>query len=299
MSKGLAVQAETAVAEGEPQTEPEIAEEPQEDAGETEAAESSDQAEMAEGEQASDDDEVVVSIGEEAPPPKEEPAPAWVKELRKSHRELQRRNRELESRLSAQQQPAAPQVPAAGKKPTLEDHDYDPEQFEKALADWFERKRKADEAEAHARAAQEAQAKEWKGRLENYAKAKASLRVSDFEEAEAFVTETFSVTQQGVLVQGSENPELVVYALGKNPAKAKELASIKDPIKFAFAAAKLEAQLKVTSRKPAAAPEKSVSGTGRVSGAVDSTLEKLRAEAERTGNYSKVIAYKRTKKASG
>lgn len=299
MSKGQTVQVETAVAEGEPQTEPEIAE-PAEEVGEEASADSSDQAETAEVEQAaSEDDEVVVSIGEEAPPPKEEPAPAWVKELRKSHRELQRRNRELESRLSAQQQPAAPQVPVVGKKPTLEDCDYDAEKFETSLADWFERKRKADEVEARAKAAQEAQAKEWKSRLDNYAKAKASLRVSDFEEAEAFVTETFNVTQQGVLVQGSENPELVVYALGKNPAKAKELAAIKDPIKFAFAAAKLEAQLKVTSRKPAAAPEKPVSGTGRVSGAVDSTLERLRVEAEKTGNYSKVIAYKRSKKTSG
>lgn len=290
------MQAETAVEE---QAEVEIANQPPEDKGETKAAESSEPAEKAPVEEAaSEDDEVVVSIGEEAPPPKDEPAPAWVKELRKSHRELQRRNRELEARLSTQQ-PAAAQVPVVGKKPTLEDCDYDAEKFEKSLADWFERKRKSDEAVAGMKAAQEAQAKEWKGRLENYAKAKASLRVSDFDEAEAFVTETFSVTQQGVLVQGSENPELVVYALGKNPTKAKELASIKDPIKFAFAAAKLEAQLKVTSRKPAAAPEKPVSGTGRVSGAVDSTLEKLRLEAEKTGNYSKVIAYKRGKKNSG
>lgn len=290
------MQAETAVEE---QAEVEIANQPPEDKGETKAAGSSEPAEKAPVEEAaSEDDEVVVSIGEEAPPPKDEPAPAWVKELRKSHRELQRRNRELEARLSTQQ-PAAAQVPVVGKKPTLEDCDYDAEKFEKSLADWFERKRKSDEAVAGMKAAQEAQAKEWKGRLENYAKAKASLRVSDFDEAEAFVTETFSVTQQGVLVQGSENPELVVYALGKNPTKAKELASIKDPIKFAFAAAKLEAQLKVTSRKPAAAPEKPVSGTGRVSGAVDSTLEKLRLEAEKTGNYSKVIAYKRNKKNSG
>lgn len=291
------MQVETAAEE--PQAEQPVAEQQPEGRGETQAAESAPTEKAPAEATASDEDEVVVSIGEEAPPPRDEqPAPAWVKELRKSHRELQRRNRELESRLSSQQ-PAAPQVPVVGKKPTLEDCDYDAEKFEKNLADWFDRKRKADEAAASVKAAQEAQAKEWRGRLENYAKAKASLRVSDFDEAEAFVTETFSVTQQGVLVQGSENPELVVYALGKNPTKAKELAAIKDPIKFAFAAAKLEAQLKVTSRKPAAAPEKPVSGTGRVSGAVDSTLEKLRAEAEKTGNYSKVIAYKRGKKNQG
>jgi len=35
-----------------------------------------------------------------------------------------------------------------------------------------------------------------------------------------------------------------------------------------------------------------------VSGAVDSTLERLRAEAERTGDMTKVIAYKRQKRAA-
>lgn len=287
------MQVETAV-EGEVAA-PEIAEPEPEAVSEEKSAEPAEPvAEMAPPEAEEGEDEVTISIGEEAPPPREEPAPTWVKELRKSHRELQRRNRELEARLTTQQ--AAPPAPVVGKKPTLEDCDYDAEKFEKSLADWFERKRHADEAEARARAAQESQQKEWKGKLDGYAKARASLRVSDFEEAESFVTENFSVTQQGVLIQGSENPHHVVYALGKNPSKAKELAAIKDPIKFAFAVAKLEAQLKVTSRKPAAAPEKTISGTGRVSGAVDSTLEKLRAEAEKTGNYSKVIAYKRGKK---
>jgi len=51
--------------------------------------------------------------------------------------------------------------------------------------------------------------------------------------------------------------------------------------------------LKVTNRKPATAPEKVLTGTGSTSGSVDSTLDKLRAEAEKTGDYTKVTAYKR------
>ena len=48
------------------------------------------------------DDEVVVSIGEEAPPAEEEVrAPEWVRELRKTNREKERRIRELEARLTA------------------------------------------------------------------------------------------------------------------------------------------------------------------------------------------------------
>lgn len=289
---------EKAEGEGTPPVS-EDTETPDQGSGETESAEPlAEPTETVEGagDKDTEEEEVTISIGEEPPPPREEPAPAWVKELRKSHRELQRKNRELEQRLQATQQTTQPAPVVVGKKPTLEDADYDAERYEKSLADWFERKRKADEVEARARAAQEAQAKEWQGKLDGYAKAKDTLKVPDFEEAEAFVTETFNVTQQGVLIQGAENPHHVVYALGKSPKKAKELAAITDPIKFAFAVAKLEAQLKVTSRKPAAAPEKPVSGTGRVSGAVDSTLERLRAEAAKTGNYSKVVAYKNSKR---
>ena len=90
----------------------------------------------------------------------------------------------------------------------------------------------------------------------------------------------------------------MIYALGKNPTKAKELSAINDPVKFAFAVAKLETQLKVTNRKAAPPPESTVRGTGRVSGAVDSTLERLRADAEKTGDYSKVMQYKRQKRQS-
>ena len=105
--------------------------------------------------------------------------------------------------------------------------------------------------------------------------------------------DTFNVTQQGVILQGAKRPELLIYALGKNPAKAKELAAIKDPVKFAFAAAELETKLKVADRKVTTEPERVVTGSARISGTVDSTLERLRAEAEKTGDMSKVLAYKR------
>jgi len=242
-------------------------------------------------------EEVVVSIGEEAPPPEEHtPAPEWVKELRKTNRELQRQNRELQGRL----QTAPPEIKPVviGNKPKLEDHDYDAEAYEEALANWFERKRQADDVNAKQEAEVMNQQKAWQAKLDGYGKAKAELRVKDFEDAEEVAQQVFSITQQGVLLQGADNPALVVYALGKNPAKAKELAEIKDPVKFAFAVAKLEKDLKVTNRRQAPAPERIISGTGRSSGAVDSTLERLRADAERTGNMTKVIAYKAQKRSA-
>jgi desulfoferrodoxin (superoxide reductase-like protein) len=245
-----------------------------------------------------DSDEVIVSIGEEAPPPEEQThAPEWVRELRKTNRELQRQNRELQGKLQSTAQTETKPV-VLGKKPSLEEHDYDADKFEAALADWFDRKRQADEANAKQEAEVMNQQKAWQAKLDGYGKAKAELRVKDFEDAEAVAQELFNITQQGVVLQGADNPALVIYALGKNPKKAKELSDIKDPVKFAFAVAKLEKELKVTNRRAAPPPERIVSGTGRVSGAVDSTLERLRAEAEKTGNMTKVIQYKAQKRAA-
>jgi hypothetical protein len=243
-------------------------------------------------------DEVIVSIGEEAPPPEEHTqAPEWVRELRKTNRELQRQNRELQGKLKSTAQTETKPV-VLGKKPSLEEHDYDSEKFEEAMADWFERKRKADDAKAKQEAEVMTQQKAWQSKLDGYGKAKAELRVKDYEDAEAVAQEVFNVTQQGIVLQGADNPALVIYALGKNPKKAKELSDIQDPVKFAFAVAKLEKELKVTNRKAAPPPERIVSGTGRVSGAVDSTLERLREDASRTGNMTKVIAYKAQKRSA-
>jgi hypothetical protein len=237
-------------------------------------------------------DEVVVSIGDEQPP-EEKPAPRWVKELRKSQRELARENRELKARLESTASTETKPV-QLGPKPTLDSCEYDSERYEAELAAWFERKRDADQAEQRARDAQEAQERDWRAKLDAYGKAKAELKVRDYDEAEDAVQSLFDVTQQGVMLEGAENPALLVYALGKSPSKAKELAAIKSPVKFAFAIAKLEKELKVSTRtKQAPAPEKTVSGTARISGSVDSNLERLREEAARTGDISKVVAYKR------
>lgn len=277
-----------------------LEEEPQEveiEAGEDDAT--SDQLTDGEAEQHEEEsDEVVVSIGEEAPPAEEEQrAPEWVRELRKANREKERRIRELEAKLQTTTQTENKPV-ALGPKPKLEEFDYDADRFEQALDAWHERKRQHDLETERVRQAEQQQQQAWQAKLEGYSKAKAELKVRDYEDAEAIAQEVFNVTQQGVILQGADNPALVIYALGKNPKKAADLAKINDPVKFAFAVAKLEKELKVTNRRAAPAPERVIQGTGRASGAVDSTLERLRAEAEKTGNYTKVLQYKRQKQAA-
>lgn len=267
--------------------------------GETPAGE---QAEAVEG-AGTEDGEIVVSFGDEQPAAANDdevdgkPAPQWVKELRKADREKAKRIRELEQQVAAgKQAQAAPTVQAVGEKPTLEGCDFDPERFETELTAWHERKRKADDAEAAARQEQEAQQATWKQKLDTYAAAKTSLKVPDFDDAEHVVTSTMTATQQAIILK-LPKPELMVYAVGKNPAKAKELAAIKDPIDFAFAVAKLETQLKVQPRQAPPAPERKVSGTAAGATSVDNTLARLEAEADRTGDRTKIREYHRQQRA--
>jgi hypothetical protein len=243
-------------------------------------------------------DEVIVTIGDEPVPEPQEtaPAPEWVRELRRVNREREREIKELRDKLAAKEA-TPPPATDPGKKPTLEDHDYDTEAYEREITAWYERKRNADAEITRQLQTEQEQQKAWQAKLEGYGKAKAELRVPDYEEAEAVAQTTFSVPQQSIIVAGAENPALLIYAMGKSPAKAKELAAITDPVKFTFAVAKLEAQLKITPRKAPPAPEKQIRSIGGVpvSGAVDSTLERLRDEAAKTGDMTKVMAYKRQK----
>lgn len=247
--------------------------------------------------------ELVVSIGNEEPTPdpvaeEARQAPEWVKELRKQNREQQKRIRELERSMQA---PAAQGETntAPPKKPTLADVDYDTGAYEEKLDGWYKAKAEYDRQANERQRAQEAVKGAWEAKISGYNTAKAELKARDFDDAEAVIADTLSVTQQGIILDGAEKPALLIYALGKNPKKAAELAAITNPVAFAAAIGRLEASLKVTQRKPSAAPEQIPSGNARKTGAVDNTLERLREEAGKTGDFTKVMAYKRQQQKRG
>ena len=162
------------------------------------------------------------------------------------------------------------------------------------LLGYYDRKRLVDEQAKKKAAVMEEQTKSWKTRQERYTTSRKDHNFKDFQETEEYVSETLNQTQQGIIIQGAEDSALLVYALGKNPKKLEELSKITDPVDFAFKLAKLESQLAVTNKK-APKPEKRITGgkAGGVSGNGDATLERLREEAAKTGDYSAVTAYKR------
>jgi len=274
---------EEAVIEVEAQEEDAQEEDAQEAEGEEEAPAAEEPPEPA----------VTIQLGDETPEEDKLPAPDWVKNLRKERQTLIRENRELKRKAAMSEQPAPV---AIGAKPSIADPgiDYDAEKFEKALLDWNSKKTEADAMEAKAKAARKSEEEAWQGELSAYHGAKAALGLADYEDAEETSLSILSPHQQGIIVHAAAQPAELIYALGKNPDEAKKLAAITDPVKFSFAVAKLEAmKLKVTKKSDAPAPERRISGSARITGGSDAHLEALRKESERTGDVSKVVAYKK------
>ena len=243
---------------------------------------------------------LVITLGDDEPQQEEEQAraPEWVRELRKANREKDKRIRELEQEKASREAANAPGAIKVGEKPTLESCEYDQDRYESEFDAWHERKRQADEQAAAARKEQESIQTAWQQRVTAYNAAKAALPVDDYYDSEGAVTGALDQVKQTILLKAAKKPEKLIYALGKSPAKLKELAAITDPIEFAGEVARLETTMKETQRKGPPPAEKVIQGSGGTRVSTDSTLDKLREEALRTGDLSKVMQYKASKRAA-
>lgn len=272
----------------------------QEDESQEDPEETQDDETSQSNDETSDDEEFVITAGEEPPEPSDDddfsgqPAPAWVKDLRKKEREARKRIKELEAQV--QQAKPADKPIEVGVKPKLSDFDYDEDQFESAVEQWHERKRQVEQQQAVKRAEEEQAQQAWQTKMQSYEERRQTVatKVRDFEEVEEAAKDKLTPTQQGILIHAAENPELIMYHLGKHPNKAKELAEITDPIQFAFAAAKLDSQMKIQTRKPSTQPERKPSGSAGLAGAVDQKLAQLEAKAAKTGDRTELIKYKKS-----
>lgn len=247
--------------------------------------------------EADEADETTIEIdGEEedaAPASDEESGTQLVRQLRQTARE---QAREL-ARLRAQTAPKPPQVIDPGPKPTLESCGWDEDAFEQSLDAWKDKVKAADAAKAAQQSEAEAVASEWGNDLARYQQRKQAVKIPDYQDAEDTVIAVLNPAQQAAIVQVADVPEHVVAALARHPAKLAEIAKIANPFKLAKAIVKLEGSLKVVTNRKAPAPEKVVQGTASPAGRTDKHLERLEAEAERTGDRTKVVAYKRSLKA--
>jgi len=231
----------------------------------------------------------VVTFGDDKAPEDNDdaPAPEWVKDLRKQNRKQAREIADLK-KAKADEKPSS-----LSAKPTLEAAAYDEDKFAAQLGDWYVEKRAHDDAATAKETEAEEQQQAWQSRLGEYNEAKSSFAPDTIEDAEAIAREMLSETQQGVLIEAlGKSAAPLLVGLAANEKRLKALASIKNPIRFAAEAARLESIMKTTTRRPKTVPEKRVVGSASAQ-LGDKTLEKLREEAAKTGDSTKVLAYRR------
>lgn len=251
-------------------------------------------------------DELVITLGDE-PPPEVDPAEDTpvIRTMRQRLRELNRENAQLKA-AKAQEPPPQPELQDPGPMPTLAEFELDgqkygygdDEQYAEAVARWTEKRLKHQAAKAEQAKKIKAEQDAWLNRVQGYEQAKKALKVPNFADAEENVLQALTVAQQGLLLKSKE-PEKLVYVLGTNPKRLQALAQVADPVDFVYAVAELKQEIKVQQRKKPPVPER-VPNRGNAAGfsASSNQLEKLREEAARTGDFSKVVAYKASLKAA-
>lgn len=208
-------------------------------------------------------------------------APEWVKQLRKENRELKKQLKQVE--------PPQPSVPQLREKPTIEAHDYDSDSYEQDLEQWFNEKAQHDEVVKAEQAKFETVDNKYKASVDAM-----RMKAKDYDEVEESVIDTLSQEKQALLKVGADDVASLVYALGKSPKKLAELSQL-DNIQFIKQVALMENQMATKNRNPNKPQPKQHELTGAAGGG-DSKLAKLEAEAAKTGDRSKVVAYRKSLK---
>ncbi|MEG2663267.1 MAG: phage capsid protein [Hafnia sp.] len=245
---------------------------------ENETQEATDKPEQTESEQAEEQpDEYSLHIGDEEIQLTEEddehvdgqPAPQWVKDLRKNNREKDKELRELRRELEqvkskpAEQQPQQ-QVDAIPPKPTLESCDYDEVAFEQAVTDWHEKKSRAEQSKQQQQRQQQEYQQRFQQRVEAHQKRASTFPVKDYQQMEEIVRAEVPDLHKEILIHcADEGSELIAYGLGKSQQLRQRVAAETDPLRAAFLLGQISKQVSLAPKaKKAIKPEPEVRGGG-------------------------------------
>ncbi|MEG1112562.1 MAG: scaffolding protein [Hafnia sp.] len=245
-----------------------------------------------------DDSEQEFYFGDEkldSPTSEEAKDPALVKHLRSTIKEKDRELKELRrlSNQPAQQQPVIAQPPVM---PKLTDPgiDYDEDLLQEKLEQWAKDNDQYKEQQRVIKQQQEMLNEQLKAKVTNYQQRVKSLKVRGFADAEQIVREEIPVSIQDTILLEAEKPEMVVLALGRNAELRKQLAETTNPVALGRLLERIESKAKTMPKaKTNAATTPEVRGSN---GAVINNLDKLKAKALETGDWTPYFAAKKAKK---
>ena len=238
-------------------------------------------------------------------------APVWVKQTRKANRTLKRErqtlqneNEQLKAKIKelANGSGQAQEVPKLGPMPKLEDHNYDEEEYQEAMAQWYATKQVVEANDRRAREEAQRQDEQIRATQERYQQDKRSLERDDFDEREKAVVGQLSEIQHALVLHIADTPARFLYTLSGYPKLAAELAAIKDSALFVKKVAQLETTLRAKKPKRAETkPETKLgnSGAGRRVGSSDEKLKRLIKQAQETGDVTALRRYQAQMEAQG
>lgn len=246
----------------------------------------------ADAEQQDGDEEVdVVSLGSDAIQSEDEP------EGMRNLREALKREKQLRKDAEAR---GAPKVDQVGEKPNMDDYWEKPEDFEKDLLAWSERKRAAEAEQGEAEKLNQSVTDDVAAGQRAYQEQRASLRIPGFEAADDKVVDALpEIFLNAVNLAGGDKAAALRFYLGTHPDQLSKITALNprkvtDLIKVAALAGSMAKEINVQRRKPATAPDTNHSARGTSGGGGgrgDQRRARLEAEADRSGDYSALIKY--------
>lgn len=201
----------------------------------------------------------------------------------------------LSRKLAETSETARPAPVEVGERPTLEGCDYDEDKLRTETDAWIDRKLAAASAERAAPSTAEEEARQ---DVERYQASISKLTYADAAEMVAKAREALTPAQEFMISQASNDAGKLLHALGRHPQKLAELVGIKNPAKFIVRVATLEANMKSSSssRRQAPQPERIPRGNAAArTGGADKEEARLEKEAQKSGDRTALIAYRRKK----
>lgn len=232
--------------------------------------------------------EEVIGFGDEE---EDDDAPDLPKRLRGLVKDRDRELAQARKRIAELERPDA--AIEVGDRPTRDQFDWDDDAYDKAIDEWNERRLAAQQQGERPNDLQ-AEAQQDVQRLTTGI---ASLSYADAKDVAPAAMDALTPEQQFVIASAAREPAKLIYALGKNPERLRALQDIKNPVKFIAEVARMETQMTTRTRTPPA-PENIRTGDAKPSVATDKEEARLEKEAQKTGDRTALLRYRRQKKAA-
>lgn len=212
------------------------------------------------------------------------------KRLRDEIKKRDRENAALKRRVAELDQPAA--AVDVGPRPTREEHDWDDDKYDSAVDEWNAKRMRAEAAQSAPNDGEE----EARQDVERLTTGIASLSYPDAKDVVPEAMKALSPADQFIIASAAKEPGKLIYALAKNPSRLSALLDIKNPVKKIAEIARMEMQMTVRTKAPPP-PENIRQGDGNASVTTDKEEARLLKEAERTGNRTALLRYRKQKAA--